>query len=107
MIAVEQTYFATSLINMPRPKIPRRLRFRPDTYYFKPRGIPLRNLEEVTLLADELEALKLHDIDGLDQVNSAQKMHISQPTFARTLDKAYKKIAQALIYGKAIRLEKI
>jgi len=90
---------------MPRPKIPRKVRFKPDTYYFKPRGIPLRDLEEVVLLPDELEALKLHDIDGLDQIKSAEKMHISQPTFARTLDKTYKKVAQALIYGKAIRLE--
>ena len=90
---------------MPRPKIHRCLRFRPTVYYFKPRGIPLRMLEEVVLLPDELEALKLHDIDGLEQAEGAKKMKISQPTFARILDSAYKKIAQAIIKGKAIRIE--
>ena len=90
---------------MPRPKIPRHLRFRPNVYYFKPRGIPLRMLEEVVLLPDELEALKLHDIDGLEQVEGAKKMKVSQPTFARILNSAYKKIAEGIIKGKAIRIE--
>lgn len=90
---------------MPRPKIPRCLRFNPKVYYFKPRGIPLRMLEEITLLPDELEALKLHDVDGLEQKEAAKKMKISQPTLARILGNAYKKIAQALVYGKAIRIE--
>ena len=91
---------------MTRPKIRRFLRFRPNVYYFKPRGIPLRILEEVVLLPDELEALKLHDVDGLEQIEAAQKMKISQSTFARTLNKAYKKIAEGIIKGKAIRIEK-
>ena len=90
---------------MPRPRRRRRVRFSPDVYYFKPQGIPLRELEEVVLLPDELEALKLHDVDGLEQVPASEKMGISQPTFARILDSAYKKLAQALIQGKAIRIE--
>lgn len=81
------------------------MRFRPDVYYFKPQGIPLRILEEVILEPDELEALKLHDIDGLEQIKAAKKMKISQPTFARILDSAYKKIAEGIIKGKAIRIE--
>lgn len=91
---------------MPRPKIPRCLRFNPNVYYFKPRGIPLRILEEVVLEPDELEAIKLHDIDGLGQIEAAKKMKISQSTFARILDGAYKKIAEGIIKGKAIRIEK-
>jgi len=91
---------------MPRPKKPRFLRFRPNVYYFKPRGIPLRMLEEVVLLPDEVEALKLHDIDGLEQIEAAKKMKISQPTYARILDSTYKKIAEGIIKGKAIRIEK-
>jgi predicted DNA-binding protein (UPF0251 family) len=91
---------------MPRPRKPRRLRFRPKVYYFKPRGVPLRSLEEVVLRADEMEALKLHDGEGLEQVEVARKMGISQPTLARTLDRAYKKLAEALIEGKAIKLER-
>lgn len=90
---------------MPRPRIPRFLGFSPDIYYFKPQGIPLRFLEEVTLLPDELEALRLHDVDNLEQTAAAEKMQISQPTFARLLDSAYKKVAEALIKGKAIRIE--
>jgi len=81
------------------------VRFNPDVIYFKPQGIPLRMLEEVVLRADELEALKLYDVDGLEQTKAAEKMKISQPTFARILDSAYKKIADALIKGKAIRIE--
>jgi len=91
---------------MPRPKIPRCVRFSPDVYYFKPRGIPLRMLAEVVLLPDELEALKLYEVDDLEQTQAAKKMKISQPTFARILDSAHKKIAAAIIKGKAIRIER-
>jgi len=87
-----------------RPRIKRCLRFRPRVSYFKPRGIPMRHLEEVVLLADELEAVKLYDVDGLDQTQAASKMKISQPTFARILDSSRKKISQAIIKGKAIRI---
>lgn len=91
---------------MTRPRKPRRLRFEPGVVYFKPRGVPMRVLEEVVLYADEVEALKLHDVDGLDQIQSAKKMGVSQPTFGRILDKAYKKLAKGVIGGKAIRIEK-
>lgn len=91
---------------MSRPKIPRCVRFNPDVVYFKPQGIPLRLLEEVVLRADELEALKLYNVDGLEQTKAAQEMKISQPTFARILAGADKKIAEAIIKGKAIRIEK-
>ena len=94
------------LNNMPRPRKPRHIQFEPNVYYFKPQGIPLRLLEEVILEADEVEALKLHDIDGLEQIEAAKKMKISQSTFARILDKTYKKLAEGVIGGKAIRIEK-
>lgn len=87
-----------------RPKIRRCLRFKPNVYYFKPQGIPLRHLEEVVLLPDELEALKLYEVDGLDQKQAAEKMEISQPTFARVLDSAIKKVVLAIIKGKAIKI---
>lgn len=92
---------------MTRPKIRRRLQFNPDVDYFKPRGIPLRDLEEVELLPDEIEAVKLYLVDGLDQTESATKMGVSQPTFARIVNSATKKIADALINGKAIKINKI
>jgi len=89
-----------------RPKIRRCLRFKPNVYYFKPQGIPLRHLEEVILLPDELEALKLYEVDGLEQTQAAAKMKISQPTFARLLGSATKKVAEAIIKGKAVKIEK-
>ena len=89
---------------MVRPRSPRCLRFNPEVVYFKPRCIPLSAFEEIELLPDEIEALKLHDVDGLEQNAAAEKMKVSQPTFGRILDKAYKKVAQALVLGKAIRI---
>lgn len=89
---------------MARPKLHRRLAFDPTVRYFKPRGIPLRELEEIELLSDELEALKLYLVDDLDQTAGAQKMGVSQPTFARIFASANKKLADAIINGKAIKL---
>ena len=66
----------------------------------------MRELEEVVISSDELEALKLYEVDGLEQVKAAEKMKISQPTFARILASTNKKIAEAIIHGKAIRIEK-
>jgi predicted DNA-binding protein (UPF0251 family) len=91
---------------MTRPKLPRFIKFKPNIYYFKPRGIPLRSLEEITLFPDELEAIKIYNIDGFEQIEAAKMMNISQPTFARILKSAFIKLSQAIIYGKAIRIEK-
>jgi predicted DNA-binding protein (UPF0251 family) len=91
---------------MPRPKIRRWIRFKPGVTYFKPRGVPMRFLEEIKLAADELEALRLADFKGLDQVKAARKMKVSQSTFQRILSLARKKVSQGLIEGKAIRIEK-
>ncbi len=91
---------------MPRPRKTRILRFNPKTYYFKPRGIPLRNLEEAILSPDEVEALKLYNLDNLEQKEAAKKMGISQPTFARTIQSANKKLTEAIFEGKAIKIEK-
>lgn len=90
---------------MPRHKIPRCVRFNPGVVYFKPQGIPLRCLEEVVLEPDELEALKLYEVDKYDQITAAKKMKISQPTFARILDSTHNKIANAIISGKAIKIK--
>lgn len=73
--------------------------------YFKPRGIPLRFLEEVDLTVDELEAVRLADFKDFDQNQAAKKMKISQSTFQRILTSARKKIAEALVLGKAIKVK--
>jgi len=90
---------------MVRPMKPRRVSFDPNVTYFKPRAIPLSILEEVDLAKDELEALRLCDLKGLDQKTAAQKMKISQSTLQRILKKARKKVAGALIEGKAIKIK--
>ncbi|MDD5552137.1 MAG: DUF134 domain-containing protein [Candidatus Pacebacteria bacterium] len=91
---------------MPRPKLCRRIRFRPNVNYFKPQGVPMRFLEIIHLSHEELEALRLKNIKDLEQVECAKLMHTSQSTFQRILSSAYKKITEALIKGKAIRIIK-
>lgn len=91
---------------MARPIKPRRVMFSPNITYFKPRAVPLSILEEVDLGVDELEALRLCDLKTLSQVKAAKKMGISQSTLGRVLTSARKKIAEALIKGKAIKIIK-
>jgi predicted DNA-binding protein (UPF0251 family)/DNA-directed RNA polymerase subunit RPC12/RpoP len=90
---------------MPRPKICRRVHCEPRVQYFKPRGVPLAFLQNVSLMVDEFEAIRLKDLEGLEQKAAAESMHISQPTFHRVIGSARKKMADALINGKAIRIE--
>jgi len=90
---------------MPRPRIPRMVLAEPNITYFKPVGIPMNRLEQVILTIDEFEAVRLKDYEGLDQINAAKRMKISQPTFQRLLLSARGKIADALSNGKAIRIE--
>jgi predicted DNA-binding protein (UPF0251 family) len=90
---------------MSRPFKCRRIGFLPDVTYFKPAGIPLRNLEEISLTLSEAEALRLKDLEGLAQEQAAEKMSISRPTFQRILASARQKVADALLNGKAIQIE--
>jgi predicted DNA-binding protein (UPF0251 family) len=91
---------------MTRPIKPRRVDFDPNVVYFKPRAIPLSQLEEVSLGVDELEALRLCDFEKINQIKAAKKMKISQSTLQRILSSGRQKIAQALIEGKAIKIKK-
>ncbi|MFO7816013.1 MAG: DUF134 domain-containing protein [Halanaerobiales bacterium] len=90
---------------MPRPPKRRRIKNIPHIRFFKPAGIPGRELEEVLLTLEEVEALRLKDLQGLNQNESAEKMNISRPTFQRIITKAHEKVARALLAGKAIRFE--
>ncbi len=78
----------------------------PNVTLYKPAGVPGFQMEVVVLTPDEVEALRLKDYEGLDQNAAAEKMNISQPTFYRILSSARRKIADALINGKAIQIEK-
>jgi predicted DNA-binding protein (UPF0251 family) len=90
---------------MPRPLKCRRIRFEPAVTYFKPAGVPVRELQEIVLTKDELETIRLVDAEGLEQTAAAAKMGISQPTFSRLIEGARRKVAVALIDGKAIKIE--
>ena len=90
---------------MPRPKIVRKVSEHPPVDYFKPRGIPMRGLEEVLLAIEELEALRLADLEGLSQQEAAEQMGVSRATFARVLHEARRKTADALVNGKALQIE--
>lgn len=90
---------------MARPLKCRRVAFMPGITFFKPAGTPLRALEEVQLTVEEAEALRLKDLEGLEQQKGAEKMNISRPTFQRVLASARQKTADALLNGKAIRIE--
>ncbi|HMA60354.1 MAG TPA: DUF134 domain-containing protein [Halanaerobiales bacterium] len=90
---------------MPRPPKRRRIKNIPYIRFFKPAGIPGRELEEVLLSLEEVEALRLKDVEGLNQTESAEKMNISRPTFQRIITKAHQKVAEALLEGKALRFE--
>ncbi|MGD2072493.1 MAG: DUF134 domain-containing protein, partial [Candidatus Thorarchaeota archaeon] len=89
---------------MPRPRQSRWVRFGPKVTFFKPRGVPLHALEEIDLGIDELEAIRLVDLECKEQKEAAHIMNISQPTLHRMLKEARKKIADALVSGKALRI---
>ena len=89
---------------MSRPVKCRRVCFLPGVTYFKPAGIPMRFLSEVCLSLEEAESIRLKDLDCLDQQQCAEHMNISRPTFQRVLSSARKKIADALLNGKAVRI---
>ena len=90
---------------MPRPQRCRRVAFLPLATYFKPSGVPLRLLNEVVLYIEEAEAIRLKDLKGMEQEEAAERMRISRPTFQRVLASARQKMADALLNGKAIRIE--
>lgn len=89
---------------MPRPRSCRCVEFSPSVTYFKPRGVPLSQLEIVVLTTEEMEAYRLRYIDDLEQTAAAKKMDTSQSTYQRILVSASKKIADALTNGKAIEI---
>jgi len=91
---------------MPRPRLRKRIGFNPDVVYFKPQGIPMPNLKMVELTREEVETLRLKNIENLEQKEAAKKMGTSQSTFQRILSSGYKKLSDAIINGKAIKIIK-
>ena len=90
---------------MSRPCRCRHVRCCPDADYFKPRGVPADELDEIILTLDELEAVRLADFDGCYQEEAARVMKVSRQTFGNIIKSAHKKIADALLRGKALKIE--
>lgn len=87
---------------MPRPHKCRLIHIKPPSKAFKPLGIPTSSLKSVELKLDELEAVVLTDLKGLYHEEAAERMNISRATFSRVIQKARKKIAEALVEGKLL-----
>jgi predicted DNA-binding protein (UPF0251 family) len=82
----------------------RNIDFKFNQRYFKPRGIPLRELNELSISYEELEVLRLRYLEHIDQENAALKMGISQSQYQRDLSSVLEKITKALIEGYAINI---
>jgi len=89
---------------MPRPQKCRRVACVPGVTYFKPAGIPMRSLEEIQLSLEEAEALRLKDLEGMEQEPASERMNVSRPTFQRILSSARRKVADVLLNGRAVRI---
>jgi predicted DNA-binding protein (UPF0251 family) len=86
----------------PRPKKERCCEGDCPCRAFKPNGIPLRNLKHITLFRDELEALRLCDLEGLFQEQAGERMSVSRGTVQRLLASARRKTAEALVCSAAL-----
>lgn len=87
---------------MPRPEKMRRIWYQPHITEFKPAGVPWRMVEKNVLSLDQVEALRLADMERMSQEEAARQMGISRATFGRIIASARKKVADALINGKGI-----
>lgn len=90
---------------MVRPQKSRLVEINPKISYFKPRGVPMMDLEQVQLTLDELEALRLADFLGMSHEEAGKQMDVSRATFGRIIEQARKTVADALIHGKAISVD--
>lgn len=88
-----------------RPRIHRVVEGEPMHSVFKPAGMPMAALEEIVLTVEQFEAIRLKDLEGLEQEECAELMHVSRSTFQRILIRAREKVARALVEGKALRIE--
>ena len=90
---------------MARPRMCRRVGLLPDCVLFKPAGVPSVELQEITLTMDELESLRLADMEGLYQQQAADRMGVSRQTFGRIVTEARAKVARVLVQGLALKIE--
>lgn len=90
---------------MARPTKWRKIENIPTIPYFVPSETDIAEVPENILKLEELEAIRLKDLEGLEQEECAEKMEVSRPTFQRILLSAREKLADSLINGKTIHIE--
>ncbi|MFL9824649.1 DUF134 domain-containing protein [Rhodoplanes sp. SY1] len=90
---------------MPRPRKLRTVREPVPARVYKPAGVPRRDLDEIVLTLDALEALRLGDAEGFEHAAAAAQMGVSRPTFSRLIAEARTTVATALVQGLALRIE--
>ncbi len=90
---------------MPRPFSNRHIAGRPAAQVYSPAGVPALELDAVVMTLDEFEAMRLAHLDGLYQQQAAAEMKISRTTFSRVIDSAHRKMADAIVHGKALHIE--
>lgn len=90
---------------MPRPRKPRRCRQFEGDRVFKPRALPMHELAVIGLRLDELEAVRLCDVEGLDQAAAGERMGVSRGTVQRLLKAGREKLARAVLESSALRIE--
>jgi len=88
-----------------KPRKKRDVLYPPGAFYFRPQGIPIHYLRMVNLTIDEYEAIRLGDLENLKHEEAAKMMNISRPTFTRLLESAHSKVSDAIVNGKAIRID--
>lgn len=89
---------------MARPIKCRKVSCDVSAVYFKPHGIPMCSLEEIELELDEVEAMRLADLEELYQADAAERMGVSRQTFGNIIARAHKKVADAILGGKALKI---
>ncbi|GMN89627.1 DUF134 domain-containing protein [Francisella sciaenopsi] len=90
---------------MPRPRIKRCIANEPSSLFYKPQAIRMKDLQQITLSYDQLEALRLADVENMKQANAAERMNISSSTFSRLIAEARYIVASALTKGWALKIE--
>ncbi|TKB48621.1 DUF134 domain-containing protein [Ferrimonas sediminicola] len=90
---------------MPRPKLTRKVRCRAPFSLYKPNGVPGKDLIKLPLGADELEAMRLTDMEGMSQQQAAQEMGVSRQTLGNIVTSARRKVVSALVRGQALEME--
>lgn len=90
---------------MSRPPKWRKVEFIPNIQYFVPLNIQEKDMKENILRIEEIEAIRLKDVEKLEQEECAERMEVSRQTFQRILNNGREKIADSIINGKAIRIE--